>query len=126
MINLYESLYSLISTDLILLYTYSIYSIVKYIIDSHMLTDLFQEDDESPAASAPPESKDRISVARANPPRNETNLCGLANQGATCYLNALLQTLHFTPEFRQELFKLGPVEIGYCPADTNKVHTLLL
>jgi ubiquitin C-terminal hydrolase len=33
-------------------------------------------------------------------PRNETNLCGLQNQGATCYLNALIQTLLFTTEFR--------------------------
>ena len=87
-----------------------------------MLTELFQEDEDSTGgASAPSEGRDRISVERANPPRNETKLCGLANQGATCYLNALLQTLHFTPEFRQELFKLGPSEIGYCPADTTKV-----
>ena len=88
-----------------------------------MLTGLFQEEDESSGgASAPPEVKERISVERANPPRNETKLCGLANQGATCYLNALLQTLHFTPEFRQELFKLGAAEIGHCPADTIKVY----
>lgn len=33
-------------------------------------------------------------------PRNSTGLCGLSNLGATCYLNSLLQTLHFTPEFR--------------------------
>ena len=34
------------------------------------------------------------------PPRNHTQLCGLSNLGATCYLNSLLQTLHYTPEFR--------------------------
>ena len=33
-------------------------------------------------------------------PRGPTGLCGLQNQGATCYLNSLLQTLFFTPEFR--------------------------
>eukprot|EP01043_Picozoa_sp_COSAG02_P059785 COSAG02_NODE_7680_length_2897_cov_1.318084_2_plen_462_part_00 len=30
---------------------------------------------------------------------------GLANQGATCYLNSLLQTLFMTPEFTRELFR---------------------
>ena len=33
-------------------------------------------------------------------PRNKTGLSGLSNLGATCYLNSLLQTLHFTTEFR--------------------------
>lgn len=33
-------------------------------------------------------------------PRGKTGICGLQNQGATCYLNSLLQTLFFTPEFR--------------------------
>ena len=32
--------------------------------------------------------------------RNYTNLCGIKNQGATCYLNTLIQTLFLTPEFR--------------------------
>jgi uncharacterized UBP type Zn finger protein len=35
--------------------------------------------------------------------RNDTNLCGIRNQGATCYLNTLLQTLYFTKEFRGNL-----------------------
>ncbi|NXL91241.1 UBP40 hydrolase, partial [Alectura lathami] len=30
----------------------------------------------------------------------------------TCYLNSLLQTLLFTPEFREALFSLGPEELG--------------
>lgn len=85
-----------------------------------LLTDLFDEGDDSQGASGPSEGTERLSVERANPPRNETKLCGLANQGATCYLNALLQTLHFTPEFRQELFKLRSSEIGTCSPDTNK------
>lgn len=45
-------------------------------------------------------------------PREFTNLSGIRNQGGTCYLNSLLQTLHFTPEFREALFSLGPEELG--------------
>ena len=37
-------------------------------------------------------------------PRGQTRICGLQNQGATCYLNSLLQTLFFTPEFRGDVF----------------------
>lgn len=39
-------------------------------------------------------------------PRGLTGICGLQNQGATCYLNSLLQTLFFTPEFRDGLLQL--------------------
>ncbi|KAL3831809.1 hypothetical protein ACJMK2_023512 [Sinanodonta woodiana] len=34
------------------------------------------------------------------PPRLQCGLCGINNQGATCYLNSLLQTLLYTPELR--------------------------
>nr|CAB3267560.1 ubiquitin carboxyl-terminal hydrolase 40 [Phallusia mammillata] len=44
--------------------------------------------------------------------RESRNLIGIKNQGATCYLNSLLQTLFLTPEFREALFKLGPEELG--------------
>lgn len=33
-------------------------------------------------------------------PRGQCQLSGIDNQGATCYLNSLLQTLLLTPEFR--------------------------
>lgn len=32
--------------------------------------------------------------------RQAHRFCGLRNQGATCYLNSLIQTLFLTPEFR--------------------------
>ena len=36
------------------------------------------------------------------PGRPVHGLCGIFNQGATCYLNSLLQTLALTPEFRSK------------------------
>lgn len=44
--------------------------------------------------------------------RAACNLSGIKNQGGTCYLNSLLQTLLYTPEFRESLFALGPEELG--------------
>ncbi|XP_071803820.1 ubiquitin carboxyl-terminal hydrolase 40-like isoform X1 [Asterias amurensis] len=45
-------------------------------------------------------------------PRSSCGLAGINNRGATCYMNALLQTLLFTPEFRESLFALGSSELG--------------
>lgn len=33
--------------------------------------------------------------------KKETGMVGLRNQGATCYLNSLLQSLYFTNAFRK-------------------------
>nr|XP_061824121.1 ubiquitin carboxyl-terminal hydrolase 40-like isoform X2 [Nerophis lumbriciformis] len=55
-------------------------------------------------------------------PRGRSNLCGIKNQGGTCYLNSLLQTLLFSPEFREELFSLGTEELG-CLEDKDKTGT---
>uniref|UniRef100_A0A7S1KS34 Ubiquitin carboxyl-terminal hydrolase 47 n=1 Tax=Percolomonas cosmopolitus TaxID=63605 RepID=A0A7S1KS34_9EUKA len=35
----------------------------------------------------------------------ERNFVGLSNQGATCYLNSLIQSLYMTPEIRNALYK---------------------
>ena len=42
---------------------------------------------------------------KENMKKKEIKYIGLKNQGATCYLNSLIQTLFMTPEFRSELFK---------------------
>lgn len=50
--------------------------------------------------------KPKLKLKDAEPPfpRESTNLSGIKNQGGTCYLNSLLQTLLFTPEFRGTVF----------------------
>ena len=49
--------------------------------------------------SATPEGKHHGVPLRSAP------FAGLANQGATCYLNSLLQSLYMTPEFRSLVYK---------------------
>ncbi|XP_073162958.1 ubiquitin carboxyl-terminal hydrolase 40 isoform X4 [Lepidochelys kempii] len=78
-----------------------------------MFGDLFEEDfsfvsNNQCGKGKKPKSKDTEPPA----PREFTKLSGIKNQGGTCYLNSLLQTLHFTPEFREALFSLGPEELG--------------
>ncbi|NXI83016.1 UBP40 hydrolase, partial [Rhipidura dahli] len=78
-----------------------------------MFGDLFEEDFSfisNNHCGKGKKSKPRESEPPA--PRDSTNLSGIKNQGGTCYLNSLLQTLLFTPEFREALFSLGPEELG--------------
>ncbi|XP_030575382.1 ubiquitin carboxyl-terminal hydrolase 40 isoform X2 [Archocentrus centrarchus] len=84
-----------------------------------MFGNLFEEEEEEGFSST--SSKGRVSKVgdEPPPPRGRSNLCGIKNQGGTCYLNSLLQTLMFTPEFREELFSLGPEELG-CLEDKEK------
>jgi ubiquitin C-terminal hydrolase len=39
-----------------------------------------------------------------SPPKSSTGFVGLKNQGATCYLNSLIQSLYMTPIFRKAIF----------------------
>ncbi|XP_019484780.1 PREDICTED: ubiquitin carboxyl-terminal hydrolase 40 isoform X2 [Hipposideros armiger] len=78
-----------------------------------MFGDLFEEDYASVSYNQYGKGKKLKTKALEPPaPRKFTNLSGIKNQGGTCYLNSLLQTLHFTPEFREALFSLGPEELG--------------
>ena len=38
--------------------------------------------------------------------RDPTTFVGLRNQGATCYLNSLLQSVYMVPEFRNDILRL--------------------
>uniref|UniRef100_A0A671K573 Ubiquitin carboxyl-terminal hydrolase n=1 Tax=Sinocyclocheilus anshuiensis TaxID=1608454 RepID=A0A671K573_9TELE len=81
-----------------------------------MFGDLFEEDGDGFSSSTPGTGvKGR--ECEPPPPRGKIKLCGIKNQGGTCYLNSLIQTLLFTPE--EELFRLGPDELG-CLADEDK------
>ncbi|XP_036109964.1 ubiquitin carboxyl-terminal hydrolase 40 isoform X2 [Molossus molossus] len=78
-----------------------------------MFGDLFEEDYSSVSSNQYGKGR-KLKTKTVEPPapREFTNLSGIRNQGGTCYLNSLLQTLHFTPEFREALFSLGPEELG--------------
>uniref|UniRef100_A0A8D2ICN0 ubiquitinyl hydrolase 1 n=1 Tax=Urocitellus parryii TaxID=9999 RepID=A0A8D2ICN0_UROPR len=78
-----------------------------------MFGDLFEGDDSSVSNNQyGKEKKLKTNALEPPAPREFTNLSGIRNQGGTCYLNSLLQTLHFTPEFREALFSLGSEELG--------------
>jgi len=62
---------------------------------------------------------DKWTGGGSSSPRNDAGFCGLVNQGATCYLNSLLQTLYCVDDFRCGVFgwrrtSTGPVEGGPC------------
>lgn len=71
-----------------------------------MLEDLFTESGG--------ENSSRINTfdSKAKPlgKRKNTNFSGIVNQGATCYLNSLLQTLLLTKEFRGNLNALNKIQ----------------
>jgi ubiquitin C-terminal hydrolase len=63
-----------------------------------MFGSLFEEED-AVGLLASAQNKSQLPVPES--PRNATGLAGIANQGATCFLNCTLQVLAFTPELRR-------------------------
>lgn len=53
--------------------------------------------------------------------RDKCKLVGLRNQGATCYLNSLIQALYMIPEFRAEFLKLPLCVYIFCHHDLKFV-----
>ena len=76
-------------------------------------------DDEADVSYAP-EAVNITSKLKAPPkPRatGGTGFVGLNNQGATCYMNSLLQAHFMTPEFRNFIFSFDPeadLQAGKC------------
>lgn len=68
-----------------------------------MLSDLFSNDENGTHSMNVAYHSFNRGKSSAPSKRNATNLCGIVNQGATCYLNTLIQTLFYTPEFRSKL-----------------------
>jgi ubiquitin carboxyl-terminal hydrolase 7 len=54
--------------------------------------------------------------------KKETGMVGLKNQGATCYLNSLLQSLFLTPAFRKAVYQIPTNVEG--PAKSNHAYAL--
>ncbi|XP_041365456.1 ubiquitin carboxyl-terminal hydrolase 40-like [Gigantopelta aegis] len=79
-----------------------------------MFGNIFNEDDVALSEAIEESRRLQISTNGNAPdsPRAQCQLAGINNQGATCYLNSLLQTLFFTPEFRGALFGLSERELG--------------
>ncbi|KAL0592112.1 hypothetical protein ABG067_000765 [Albugo candida] len=77
----------------------------------------------------PTDLEDKVSVLNTsmhstNPATgsNKRNMTGLSNQGATCYMNSLLQTLYMTPEFRQGLYQWEYPKISPHVAENSVAH----
>lgn len=64
------------------------------------------------SAAAPMYGSRRGNAPPAVEARGATNFVGLSNQGATCYLNAALQSLFMCPEFRARILRLTPDELN--------------
>ena len=76
-----------------------------------MLGNLFEEEEEEEeeqrqaGMAAPPQAEARLPPELRR--RGPSSFAGLLNQGTTCYLNSLLQTMFMTPELRSGLYQVG-------------------
>ncbi len=53
-----------------------------------------------------------LQIPKPPDPRPNCRFVGLMNQGATCYLNSLIQAMYMTPELKFGLYSIDPMELG--------------
>jgi hypothetical protein len=74
------------------------------------------EPDPIPAVSAVTGAGSASAVSWQVNTKSATGFVGLTNQGATCYLNSLLQSLYMTPELRAALYAWDYDSMARAPA----------
>lgn len=78
-----------------------------------MLGDLFHDSDcENSADTSASNQQHFHRIQKPPESRGSSGFVGLDNQGATCYLNSLVQALYMTPELRMGLFAIDPKDLG--------------
>ena len=72
------------------------------------VSDSQNTEEKKPAQKLPGKKPKNCAEEFEQPPpkRDFTTFCGLKNQGNTCYLNSLLQTMYMIPEFRNAILNL--------------------
>lgn len=95
-----------------------LYYLIKYLLKSIMALVLYQGTNNAQQSSGPasgtigqsdytsPEDIQNITnqIENLTSKQRQKAYIGLGNQGATCYMNSLLQSLYMTPEFRQFIY----------------------
>jgi ubiquitin carboxyl-terminal hydrolase 40 len=86
--------------------------------------DPYDEEDAFESSSSQPTGKNVVVVEDLFGSKNASfcsgsNLVGLLNSGATCYLNSLLQVLYLTPAFRHGIFALDEAALGLLRTDSK-------
>lgn len=77
-----------------------------------MTGNIFEEADSGFGLVSQPKSYKRPLLSAEAQPRGASGFVGLQNQGMTCYLNSLLQTMFLTPELRAGLYHVPLQELG--------------